>query len=134
MAASRVEGLIVAAVAITAAVVVGFFVGEDRGWMAGCAAGAISALIRIAWPLRRERWFWATMAALVGMNAFVVEHFDWAFTHSWGGRSVSALMLIDIAVMMAVIYGLFCLICGRPSEVVGDLVENPTYRKRDLDL
>jgi hypothetical protein len=134
VAARRTEGFIIGGAAIAAAILVGIFVGEDKGWIAGCAAGAIAALIRISWPLRKERWFWAAMAGFTAANAFAVEHFDWSFTHSWSGHLVSVLMIIDIAVMMAIIYGLFSLIYGAPSEAVADLVEEPTYSERDLDL
>ena len=134
VAFTRVEGLIVAGVAIAVAIFVGVFVGEDRGWIAGCAGGAIAALIRISWPLRKERWFWVTTAAFSALNAFAVAYIDWSFTHSWGGHSVSALMVIDLAVMMAITYGLYCLMYGAPSEAVADLVDEPIYSARDLDL
>jgi hypothetical protein len=131
---SRTEGLIIAGVAITAAFIVGMFVGEGKGWIAGCAAGALAGLVRISWPLRKERWFWAAIATFAAVNVSAVEYFDWSFTRSWSGHSVSVLMLIDGGVMMAIVYGLFCLIYGAPSEAVADLVEEPTYSQRDLDL
>jgi cation transport ATPase len=131
---SRMEGFIIGGVAIVAAILVGIFVGEDRGWVAGCAAGALAAVIRISWPLRKEHWFWAAMAGFTVANAFGVEFFDWSFTHSWSGHSVSGLMVIDIAVMVAIIYGLYCLIYGAPSKAVADLVDEPTYSQRDVDL
>lgn len=74
------------------------------------------------------------MLGFTAANIFAVAYFDWSFTHSWGGHSVSALMIIDTVVMMAAIYGLYCLIHGVPSEAITELVENPGYSERDFDL
>ena len=118
-------------VAIAAAILIGFIVGDDRGWIAGCAAGAVAALIRISWPLRQQPWFWAATGSLCAINALAIVYFDWSFTHSWTGHSVSALMLIDTVVMMAIIYGLYCVFYGVPSQAVA---QDEPYSKRDLDL
>jgi hypothetical protein len=109
--------------------------GEDRGWIAGDAGGALAGLIVVSWPLRKEVWFWVAMAALTGVNAFTVAHFDWSFTHSWSGHAVASLMVLDLVAMTAIIYGLYYLIYGAPSEAVAALPdEGPSYSERDLDL
>ena len=41
-------------------------------------------------------------------------------------------MIMDLGVMMAVIYGLYCCICGAAPETRA-VVEEPNYDKRDLD-
>ena len=135
IATTRTEGWILAGVFLVFTILVGVLFGEDRGWIAGDTAGALAALVIVAWPLRRERWFWAATASFSAVNAFAVAHFDWSFTHSWNGHAVASLMVLDLVVMLAITYGLYCLIYGRPSEAVADLPdEGPSYSERDLDL
>ena len=132
---TRGEGFIVAGVLLVATILVGVFSDEDRGWIAGISAGALACLVIISWPLRSERWFWAALAVFTAVNAFAVAHFDWSFTHDWSSRAVVSLMFPDLGVMMAITYGLYCLIYGRPSEAVAALPdEGPSYSERDLDL
>jgi len=132
IAASRTEGLLVGGVALVVTLLVGMLVGADKGWLAGIAAGALCATIRISWPLRKEPWFWIAMSALAAVNAFGVTYFDWSFTHSWSGHALASLMLPDIGVMVGIIYGLYRLKCGAPAEVVAE--EPPRYGQRDIDL
>lgn len=128
------EGLLAAGLAIATSLMVETFAGEDKGWVAGCAAGSLVAVIRLSWPLHRELWFWLTTVGFVAVNAIAVEYFDWSFTHSWVGHSFGTLMIADIAWMMAAIYGLFSLIHGKPSEAVAEIAEQPNYSERDLNL
>jgi hypothetical protein len=132
VAFSRAEGLIVAGLAIIAAV--GVLVGEDKGWIAGIFAGALAATIRISWPLRKEPWFWATIVVFAGLNAFAVVNLDWSFTHAWSGHAISGLMVIDIGVMISIIYGLYRLIYGAPTEVIAEAHDEPRYGERDINL
>jgi hypothetical protein len=132
---TRTEGWILAGVAGAFALLVGALLGEDRGWIGGDAAGALAGLIIVSWPLRRERWFWVAMAALTGVNAFAVARFDWSFIHSWSGHAVALLMVLDLLAMTAIVYCLYCLIYGAPSEAVAALPdEGPSYSERDLNL
>lgn len=131
---SRTDSFVLAGAALIAAFLIGVLVGEDRGWIAGCAAGSLVALIRTAWPLRRQPWFWAATGFLSGANVFAVAYFDWSFTHSWNGASISALLVIDFAVMVVVIYGLYCWMHGAPAEAIAERIEKPSYSERDLDL
>lgn len=129
------EGLLVAGGVIALTILASFFLGDDRGSVAGLSAGALVSLLIISWPLHKERWFWATFAVFVALNAFGVAYFDWSFTHDWNGHSFASLMLPDLGVMMGIIYGIYCLIYGTPSKAVADPPdEGPSYSERDLDL
>ena len=132
---TRSEGWVVVAAAIPVSILVGVLTTEDQGWITGDAVGALGCLVTLSWPLRRERWFWAAMACFAAVNAFGVFHFDWSFTHDWSGHALISLALADLAVMAAIIYGLYCLIYGTPAESIAELPdEGPSYSERDLDL
>ena len=113
----------------------GHLAGEQRGWIAGLFAGALIMLIRISWPLRATIWFWGAVAAFAVADILAVELVDWSFTEKWDGRTFSGLGMLDLGAMMAIVYGLYRLNYGRPSEAIeedpGDL---PDYANRDLDL
>jgi hypothetical protein len=111
------------------------FLGDDRGSIAGIACGALACLAIISWPLRRERWFWVAFAIFTVLNAFAVANFDWSFIHDWSGHAVASLMVPDLAVMMTIVYGIYCGLYGKPSEAVAELPDDgPSYSERDLDL
>jgi len=133
---NAIEGWIIFGVMILVSTLIGVsFPGEDRGWIAGDATGALGCLIALAWPLHRERWFWATMGAFFALNVFAVFCLDWSFTHNWHGREISLLGIADLAAMTAITYGLYCLIYGRPSKAIAALPdEGRAYSDRDLDL
>jgi hypothetical protein len=111
---------------------VGILVGEDRGWMAGGLIGALTALIRVSWPLRKEAWFWGAVGVFAALDVFALIHFDWSATHSWSGHAFGGFILLDIAVMMAIVYGLYRLIYGAPADVIEDVPEEPSYAERDI--
>ena len=135
IARTRTEGLIGGGIFLCVTILVGVLFGEDRGWIAGDSAGALAGLILFSWPLRKERWFWVAVVCFTAVNAFAVAHFDWTFTHPWSGRAVASLMILDLVVMLAITYGLYCLIYGRPSESIAVLPDDgPSYSERDLDL
>jgi len=132
---TNIEAWIVLAVAIPVSILIGILSSEDRGWIAGDAIGALGGLIALAWPLRRERWFWAAMAVFFALNVFAVVWFDWSFTHGWSGHEIPSLGIADLAAMTAITYGLYCLIYGRPAEAIAALPdEGPSYSQSDFDL
>jgi hypothetical protein len=128
-------GLLLFPLATAAGVLVGHFGGEQRGWVAGFLAGALIALVRIAWPLRSKYWFWVAVAAFAALDISAVELVDWSFTENWNGHTFGGLATLDVGAMMAIVYGLDRLIYGRPADLfeedAGDL---PDYARRDLDL
>jgi hypothetical protein len=121
------------------ATAVGLFVGhlggEQRGWIAGFLAGALIALVRIAWPLRAKYWFWVAVGGFAAVDILAVGMVDWSFTENWKGHSFGGLATLDVGAMMAVVYGLYRLNYGRPAELfeedAGDL---PDYSERDISL
>jgi hypothetical protein len=131
---TRTEGLIVGgAIILPITILTSIFIGFDKGSIAGIAGGALACFVVISWPLRRERWFWIVFSIFTAVNAFAVAHFNWSFTHDWRGRATASLMVPDVAVMMAITYGVYCSIYGAPSEAVADLPdEGPSYSKRDI--
>ena len=132
---TRTEGTFVGLGAVAVTLLASSFIGEDRGSVAGIAVGALACLVVIAWPLRKEWWFWVLFLVFSAVNAFAVAHFDWTFTHDWRGREFGLLLLPDLGVMIAVVYALYCGIYGKPQETIAELPdEGPTYSERDLDL
>jgi len=132
---TTVEGWVIFGVMICTATLIGVFFGQDLGWIAADSMGALACLLAFAWPLRREPWFWAAFAIFAAVNAFGVMHFDWSFTHKWNGHELTSLGLIDLAVMAAIIYGIYCWTYGKPTVAVEPSPdEGATYGQRDLDL
>ena len=131
---TRTEGAFVAIGVVAFTILASSFLGEDKGSVAGIAAGALACFVIVSWPLRKERWFWALFGIFTGVNAFAVMRFDWSFTDDWSGHAFASLLLPDLAVMLAIVYGLFRLIYGRPTELVEELPGQPRYDQRDLDL
>ena len=111
---------------------VGILVGEDRGWIAGGLVGSLIALIRISRPVRKEPWFWATVAVFAAADILAIIRFNWSATHAWTGRAYSGLIALDLGVMMAIIYGLYRLLYGPPAEIIEDIPEEPRYGERDI--
>jgi len=107
--------------------------GEQQGWIAGGLAGAFAALIRISWPVRRERWFWAVATFFAAGDALAVHFIDWSFTDKWNGHEFSGLILMDFGIMMAVVYGVFCIRHGRPANVIADEPDEPNYSDREIN-
>jgi hypothetical protein len=134
IATTRAEGLVVGGAAIAFSILAGIFVDDDRGSIAGISTGAIAALICIAWPVRKEFWFWIAVAIFIALHVFAVAHFDWSFTHAWSGHAISSLIFPDVAVMMGIVYGLYRLKYGAPTELVADLPDEPRYGEREIDL
>ena len=114
---------------------VGHFGGEQRGWIAGFLAGALIALVRIAWPLRTKPWFWVAVAFFAVADISAIVLVDWSFTENWNGHTFGGLATLDVGAMMAIVYALYRLNYGSPAEPfqedTGDL---PDYARRDLDL
>lgn len=134
LAATRTEGLILAGFLIAVSIFVGTFIGGDEGDVAGLSAGAMMALIRISWPVRKEPWFWTALASFIAIHVFAITQVDWSFTRDWSGRAFSSLMVPDLAAMMAVVYALYRLKYGKPAEVIAEQPHEPGYAERDIDL
>jgi hypothetical protein len=49
-------------------------------------------------------------------------------------RAACVLLVVDMVVMMAITYPLYCLIYGMPSKAVAALVDEPAHNQRDPDL
>jgi hypothetical protein len=121
--------------AIAVGLLIGQLGGEQRGWIAGLFAGALIMLVRIAWPLRAERWFWIAIAVFAASDVLATMSIDWSFTEKWNGHTYSGLGVLDLGAMMAIVYGLYRVIYGPSAEVLqndsGDLAD---YAQRDLDI
>lgn len=128
-------GFLLFPVAIAVGLLAGYFGGEQRGWVAGFLVGAIIALVRVSWPLRKTTWFWMAVAAFSVVDVLMLSLVDWSFTAHWNGHSMSGLAVSDLAVMMTIVYGLYRLNYGAPAalfeEDSGDL---PHYAKRNIEL
>jgi hypothetical protein len=127
------EGLVIVGLTSFVAPLVGIGVlGENRGWIAGGFAGALGALIRISWPVRKEAWFWWAVAVFASLDLFGLIHFDWSATHSWSGLAFGSFIFLDFAVMTAIIYLLFRSKYGTPTQAVADKPKR--YGERNIDL
>ena len=128
-------GFLLFPVATAIGLSVGYVGGEQRGWIAGFLVGTLIALVRVSWPLRTKRWFWVAVAAFAVADMLAVSLVDWSFTADWNGHTMSGVAVLDFWVMMAIVYGLYRLNYGPPSEVfqedTGDLSD---YAERDLDI
>jgi hypothetical protein len=49
-------------------------------------------------------------------------------------RAACVLLVVDMVVMMAITYPLYCLIYGMPSKAVAALVDEAAHNQRDPDL
>ena len=120
-------------VAIAAGLAIGFVMGEQRGKIAGVFAGALIAVIRVSWPVRREPWFFATVVAFIAGDALAVVYVDWSFTKSWTGHVFGGFWLLDFVAMLAAVYGIYRLKYGVPLEVIENSPDDlPRYSERDI--
>jgi hypothetical protein len=130
-----VAGFLLFTLATAVGLSVGRFGGEQGGWVAGLLMGSLIALVRIAWPLRAERWFWVAVAGFALVDILALALVDWSFTENWNGHTFGGLATLNVGAMMAIVYGLYRLNYGPPAdrfqEDAGDL---PDYAKRDLDI
>jgi hypothetical protein len=130
-----IAGFLLFPVAAAVGLCVGHMSGEQRGWIAGGLVGALIALVRIAWPLRAKRWFWAAVAAFAVVDFLAVGIVDWSFAKNWNGHTFGGFATLDLGAMLATVYGLYWLNYGAPAQLfeedVGDL---PDYAERDNDL
>jgi hypothetical protein len=128
-------GFLLFPLATAVGLLVGRAGGEKRGWIAGFLAGALIALIRIAWPLRGKPWFWVAVAAFAGVDISAIGLVDWSFTENWNGHTFGGFATLDVGAMMAIVYGLYRLNYGPSAQLfeedAGDL---PDYAERNLDL
>jgi hypothetical protein len=129
-----VAGLLVFGIGILVGLSVGLLAGEQRGWIAGGLAGALTALIRISWPVRKEPWFWGITTLFAAADAVSVYDVNWSFTDSWNGHEFSGLVVLDLCLMMAIVYALYRLNYGAPANVVADEPDEPSYSERDINL
>jgi hypothetical protein len=121
-----------------------YIFGNDKGWAAGAAITAIAAVIQFSWPLRKQSWFWLALAAFAVIHALAVYELNWSWIsnsvrlnglHRWDLKGLGLLTCADAAVMMAIIYALFCLKYGRPAEASESSVDElPRYGARDIEL
>jgi hypothetical protein len=126
-------GLVVASVVV--GIVISVLVDEDRGWAAGGLAFGLAALIKIAWPLRNEAWFRATVAAFATLDIATIIGIDWSTTHSWSGSAFGGFLRLNLIVMMAIVYGIYRLKYGTPAQEFAESPDDaPNYSQRDLEL
>ena len=129
-----VAGLLLFPLAAAVGLFAGHVGGEQRGWVAGFLAGTLIALIRVSWSLRAKSWFWVAVAVFAVADVLAVSFVDWSFTADWNGHTMSGLAVLDLGAMMGIVYGLYRLNYGAPSQAfqedAGDL---PDYADRDLD-
>ena len=113
-----------------------YLTGEARGWAAGLSFGALALLVQIAWPLRRETWFLLTLAALIGVHAAGFVYLDWSWVEKRDGlKLLGQLVVVDLFVMMAIIYGLYRLKYGTPVEAIEPSIDDlPRYTANNIDL
>ena len=130
----RVADFFIFGVGIVVGVSVGMLFGERQGWMAGGFAGTLAALVRISWPLRKERWFWGVATFFAAADALAVSNVDWSFTQKWNGHEYTGLLVLDLGLMMAIVYGMYRLRYGTPAAAIDEEADEPAYSQRDLEL
>jgi hypothetical protein len=130
-----ISGIGVFVVSVVVGIVIAALSDEDRGWAAGSLAFGLAALIKIAWPLRNETWFRATVAAFATLDAAAIMGIDWSATHSWSGSALGGLLTLNITVMLAIVYRIYRLKYGTPAqEFAASPDDAPNYSERDIDL
>jgi hypothetical protein len=130
-----IAGVLVFIIGIAVGLLVGLLGGEQRGWIAGALAGALAAVTRISWPLRHERWFWAAVTAFLGVDILAMTFADWSFAETWPGRAFGGFASLDIAAMLAIVYGIYRLKYGAPKKHFEESPDDlPQYSGRDIDL
>ena len=131
---SGIAGILVFGIGIPVGFSIGFVAGEPRGWIAGGLAGALTALIRISWPLRKEPWFWGVSTVFAAADVLAVISTDWSFTDNWNGHEFGGLIVLDLGMMMAIVYALYRLRYGAPAKAIADEPDEPSYSGRDTNL
>jgi hypothetical protein len=109
------------------------FTDAGQGLFALIAVYSIVVSIRFAWPLRRQIWFWITIAAIAALHALALYLFDWSWIDKLGKLS-SLVGFADIVAILGSIYAIYVLKYGAPAQTVADIPELPSYAERDLDL
>lgn len=112
-----------------------YLVGEARGWVMGMSIGVIAMFILLAWPLRRESWFWAVVALFVTVHIAAVLQFDWSWvaTQRNGLKGLGALVTPDLLIMCGSTYGIYRLKYGTPAQSIEPSIDDlPRYTDRDL--
>ena len=135
-APSDVSGWI-AVIAIGAlSIALSFLVGEARGWVIGGSIGAFGLLIQMSQTLRKEAWFWASLAPLALLHVWAVGHFDWSWVERGRGFTVLGQYVTgDFLIMMAMIYGIYRFKFGKPAEAVEPSIDDlPRYNDRDIEI
>lgn len=111
--------------------------GEALGWVMGMSIGVIALLVLLAWPLRREGWFWALVAAFVAIHAAAAFGLDWSWveTQRDGLKGLGALITPDLLIMCGITYSAYRLKYGSPAQSIEPSVDDlPRYTDRDIDL
>ena len=54
------------------------YLDETRSWEVGFAIFIMSAVALIYWHLRKEIWFWFSIAALGCLHAAIISYFPWS--------------------------------------------------------
>jgi hypothetical protein len=112
-----------------------YLVGEARGWVMGISMGVIALFILLAWPLRKEGWFWAVVALFVTVHTAGVFQFDWSWiaTRRNGLKELGALVTPDLLIMCGITYGIYRLKYGAPAQSIEPSIDDlPRYTDRDL--
>jgi hypothetical protein len=130
-----ISGIAVGILSVAVGIAVDVLADEGRGWAAGGLAFGLAAVIKIAWPLRNEPWFRATVAAFATLDVAALTGIDWSATHSWSGSALGGLLSLNVTVMMAIVYGIYRLKYGTPAQQFAESPDDaPNYSERDIDL
>ena len=117
---SRLEGALIGTVGFIAYLVLASALGEGRGTAAGGILTAFGVTLRICWPLRRQPWFWLTLAVLAALHVCAIALFKWSAAADWTGLTFSPFMAADCVLILVVIYLIYRSIYGPPPQLAED--------------
>jgi hypothetical protein len=135
MDVSQQEAAVIVLCMLPIAFGVGALVGAGRGIVAGIGAACIAGSIRLAWPLRKQYWFWCTIGAITILHLLAIALFDWSGAAKWGKLTDAVVIYADLALVLGAVYLMYRIVCGTPSQLIEDDPNDaPRYSDRDIDL
>jgi hypothetical protein len=129
---SRLEGGLIGTVGFIAYLLLAYALGEGRGTVAGGFLIAFALALRICWPLRKQLWFWFTLAALAALHVCAVALFNWSAAAAWTGLTFTPVMAADCGLILVAIYLIYRSIYGPPPQV-GEDEPGPRYADVNRD-
>ena len=135
-APSAIASWLVIGLTIGLCIGLSYLANDGRGWAIGLSVGVIALLVQISWPLRKEGWFWATVAVLAAVHFWASVHFSWYWVSDRGGlKLLGSMFAVDYLAMVGLIYGVYRIGYGKPAHSTEPNVDDlPRYDARDLDL